>query len=198
MSENDDQTQPVRPTGDQPSAPAAPPAPAAPAAAVPAAPPPAAQPPEARTGFRGRLSRLRGSGGGRTLGIRGLVAATLAALLVGGLGGAAIHAALDDRDGRGELVGVVGDPYGGRGGGPPGWSEDDLPEGLPPGQFHLEEVPPGELPEGFSEEFPGELPPGLCPGELPRGQQLPRGQAPSGLPPGTARKAPKQSESSAT
>ena len=59
--------------------------------------PPAAAEPEAPAPAPRRTLRERFAGtGDRVYGVRGLVAATLAALIVGGFGGAAIHAAVDD------------------------------------------------------------------------------------------------------
>ncbi len=52
---------------------------------------PASDTPTKRT-FRERVADV----GSRLHGTRGLIAATLAALIVGGLGGAAIHSAVDD------------------------------------------------------------------------------------------------------
>jgi hypothetical protein len=66
-----------------------------------------------RDRFAGSGERLRGT--------RGLIAATLAALIVGGFGGAAIHAAVDgDRDDherffRGDRPGEMGRDFGERG-----------------------------------------------------------------------------------
>ena len=82
--------------------------------------------------------------GDRLNGTRGLIAATLAALIVGGIGGAAIHAAVDDdhhehgRFFRGERPGERGDfrDFGGRMGegerpGPPGDFYRQAPSRLP-------------------------------------------------------------------
>lgn len=48
-----------------------------------------------RTGLRDRLRRLRRTDGSRVFGLGSLIAATLAGVIVGGLSGAAIHAAVD-------------------------------------------------------------------------------------------------------
>lgn len=86
--------------------------------------------------------RLAGTGD-RVYGARALLAATLAALIVGGLGGAAVHAAVDDghdhgrfsRDGiRGGWGGETGDRFGG--GERPG----------PPRDFQRAPGVPGQLP----------------------------------------------------
>ena len=100
MSENND------PSPDVPESPET--SRAAPAAYEPDAP--------AKRTFRARLA----GAGSRLRGTRGLIAATLAALIVGGFGGAAIHAAADGggRDhGRfpdGFHPGEMGHDFGGR------------------------------------------------------------------------------------
>ena len=105
--------------------------PQTPEAAATSATPPA---PEETEAPAKRTLRDRMSGtGARLNGTRGLIAATLAALIVGGLGGAAIHAAVDGdrhehgRDFRGNHPGELGRDFGGRMGGgerpgPPGES----------------------------------------------------------------------------
>ncbi|MEO5662511.1 MAG: hypothetical protein ABIR39_04435 [Nocardioides sp.] len=96
------------------------------------APAPASTPATAPASTPRRTLRERFAGtGDRVYGIRGLLAASLAALIVGGLGGAAIHAAVDgDRHERGpffrgERPGDMGREFGHRFGGgerpgPPG------------------------------------------------------------------------------
>lgn len=82
MSENDDQTQPVRPEASTP-------------AAEPAVP-------VARRGFRERLRSVRRSDGSRAFSLGALVASALAGVIVGGIGMATVHAVTDDhRDGPG-------------------------------------------------------------------------------------------------
>lgn len=110
---------------------------------------PAAETPPKRT-FRDRLAGT----GDRAYGTRGLIAATLAALIVGGFGGAAIHAAVDgDRHEhgrlfRGEGPGDMGPGFGGRMG---GGFDGERPG--PPGDFRQapgdvpEEVPPTSTPD---------------------------------------------------
>ena len=99
-------------------------------------------------------SRLAGAGD-RVYGTRGLIAATLAALIVGGFGGAAIHAAVDgDRHERGPFFrgerpgdmgrgfdGPMGGGFGGERPGPPGDFERQAPPGFPG------PVPPTTTPE---------------------------------------------------
>lgn len=111
---------------------------------------PAAETP-ARRRFRDRLAGT----GERLRGTRGLIAATLAALIVGGFGGAAIHAAVDgdDHDRHrfrgewpGEMRGDFGDRFGER-------FDGDRP-GPPDGFFR-------EAPRGV----PGQLPPTPTPSE---------------------------------
>lgn len=129
MSENDETTT------DAPEPPAAP---------EPEAPAPAPAP---RRTLRERFAGT----GDRVYGVRGLIAATLAALIVGGFGGAAIHAAVDgDRHERGpffrgERPGDMGRDFGGR----MGWGE--RPDG--PGDYERH-APPG---------FPGPVPPTTSP-----------------------------------
>lgn len=92
MSENDDQTQPVRPGASAP--PPAAPGPAAPAAESAA--------PVVRRGFRERLRSVRRSDGSRAFSLGALVASALAGIIVGGIGMATVHAVTDDhRDGPG-------------------------------------------------------------------------------------------------
>ena len=87
-----DETQPVRPGAALPPAPD--PAPAAGAAAY----EPGAAEPVARRGFRDRFRTLRTTDGSRTFGLAALVASALAGVIVGGLGGAVVHAVTDDHD----------------------------------------------------------------------------------------------------
>lgn len=95
-------------------------------------------------------SRLAGSGE-RLRGTRGLIAATLAALIVGGLGGAAVHAAVDGD--RHEHERLFRGPGEGRGfGGRMGGEERHVG----PGDFFREA--PG---------FPGHLPPTTSPSPSP-------------------------------
>lgn len=136
MSENND------PSPQAPQAPEA--------SATPATPPAATEAPAKRT-FRERMS----GAGARLSGTRGLVAATLAALIVGGFGGAAIHAAVDDDhdergpffrgDHRGDLGRDFGDfrgPMGeGERPGPPGDFFPQPPGGVP------DQAPPTSTPE---------------------------------------------------
>ena len=91
----------------------------------------------ARRRFRDRFAGT----GERLRGTRGLIAATLAALIVGGFGGAAIHAAFDGDDHergrfffRGDHPGEMGRDFGGRmgGGERPGDPRDFFRE-TPPG-----------------------------------------------------------------
>lgn len=110
---DDDQTQPVRPgdpAGDPAASPPAgatrPPAPAATADETAAAEPVATS--TGKRSFRDRFRRVGSDGSGRTFGLAALLASTLAALIVGGLGGAALHAAFDgdggDRGDRGDRM----------------------------------------------------------------------------------------------
>ena len=86
---NDTPTEPVRPTGGGEPAPAQRP---------PAPPPTSDAPVSEKPSFRDRFRRVGGDGSSRTFGLAALLASTLAALIVGGLGGAAISAGLDDDD----------------------------------------------------------------------------------------------------
>jgi len=100
---------------------------------------PEAEAPAKRT-FRDRLA----GSGQRLRGTRGLIAATLAALIVGGLGGAAIHAAVDgDRHERGPFF----RDFGGR-----------MGEGERPGR-------PRDFFRGGPGGVPGQLPPTTTPEE---------------------------------
>jgi hypothetical protein len=133
MSENND------PTPDTPEVPDAQEAQEAPEPEAPA-----------KRTFRDRLSGT----GKRLRGTRGLVAATLAALIVGGFGGAAIHAAVDgDRHEHERFFRGPGEgrDFGGRmgGGGRPGGPGDFFRE-APPG-FHGQ-LPPTNAPD--DEESP--------------------------------------------
>lgn len=157
MSEKNDpnpETQPVRPT-DAPADPA--PVDPAPAAAAPAAAPADPAPVSAAPGQPAKRSlrdRFAGTGD-RLNGTRGLIAATLAALIVGGFGGAAIHAAVDgDRHEHGrffrggdERPGERGD-FGGFGG--------RMGEGERPG-------PRGDFFQQAPGGVPGQLPPTTTP-----------------------------------
>lgn len=109
----------------------------------PAAPEPEAPAPAPRRTLRERLAGT----GDRVYGVRGLVAATLAALIVGGFGGAAIHAAVDDgpHSDRFHRPGGLGRDFGGR----MGWGE--RPDG--PGDFERQAPP----------VFPGPVPPTTTP-----------------------------------
>ena len=103
---NDDQTQPPE---------------------LPEAPEPT-EPPQARESPRPADTRRRWRD--RTLSFRGVVAVALAGLVVGGLGGAAIHAVADgdhERDGRFGPPFPMERPYGDR-----GFPDDDLRQGFPP------------------------------------------------------------------
>lgn len=110
---------------------------------VPEAPETPATPEAEAPAKRTLRDRLAGSGD-RLRGTRGLIAVTLAALIVGGFGGAAIHAAVDgDRDDhgpffRGDRPWEMGHDFGER----PG----------PPRDFYRQA--PG---------FPGQLPPTTTP-----------------------------------
>lgn len=102
----------------------------------------------AKRSFRDRFA----GSGERLRGTRGLIAATLAALIVGGFGGAAIHAAVDgDRHEHGRFFRGPGEgrDFGGRMGG------GERPGG--PGDF-FREAPPG---------FPGPVPPTTTPSPTP-------------------------------
>jgi hypothetical protein len=115
--------------------------------AAPEAPETPATPEEETPAKRTLRDRLAGTGQ-RLRGTRGLIAATLAALIVGGLGGAAIHAAVDgDRHEHGRFFRGPGEgrDFGGRMGG------GERPGG--PGDF-FREAPPG---------FPGPVPPTTTP-----------------------------------
>lgn len=122
-----DETQPVRPDG----AAALPPTPASEPAAE-----PGTAPAKSRRGFGERLRGLRGSGGSRTYGLAALIASTLAGLIVGGLGFAAVHAVTDDgRDRGGWMQQRDADDRGpGRGGmhGGPRGVPGQLPPTTPP------------------------------------------------------------------
>ena len=131
MSETDtqhDETQPVRPDGaaDLPAAPATTTA----ETAAPAAP--------ARRGFRERFRAARQSDGNRAYSLGALIASALAGIIVGGLGGMALHAAVDD-DGpdRGDFRH-----------GPGPWDRDFGERPGPPRDFYQEAPPvlPGEAP----------------------------------------------------
>lgn len=95
---NDTPTEPVRPASAGPD-----PTPTAP----PAVPPADEQVAEKRS-FRDRFRRVGSDGTGRTFGLAALIASTLAALIVGGFAGAAIHAGSDgvggDRGDRGDRM----------------------------------------------------------------------------------------------
>lgn len=95
-----DETQPVRPDGTLPPAPSPAASPAASPDPAPAAAStayePGAGPPVGRRGFRDRFRSLRSSDGSRTFGLGALVASALAGVIVGGLGGAVVHAVTDD------------------------------------------------------------------------------------------------------
>jgi hypothetical protein len=98
--------------------------------------------------FRDRLAGT----GQRLRGTRGLIAVTLAALIVGGVGGAAIHAAVDgDRDDHGRFF-FPGDRPGDMG-------RDFDPRG--PGDF--DHRAPGGLPG----QLPPTVPPAPTPSESP-------------------------------
>ena len=122
-----DETQPVRPAGEQSALPTPPPS--EDAAAAPAAPAAPVAAGSGRRGFRDRFRTLRSSDGSRSFGLAALVASALAGAIVGGLGVTAVQAVTNDhhdRDGwmqqRGPM-GRDGDDFGGRGpmhGGPPG------------------------------------------------------------------------------
>lgn len=120
-----DETQPVRPAGAEPP-PTPPPTPAA-------TEPPAAEYAAQRRGFRERLRTWRGSrDGDRTFGLAALIASALAGVIVGGLGWAAVSAAVDDdhrpgRDGWVQRDDDRGPGEGGMRGGPRG-----VPGQLPP------------------------------------------------------------------
>lgn len=89
-----DETQPVRPGAALPPAPTPAAPDPAPAAAGAAYEPGVAS----RRGFRDRFRALRSSDGSRTFGLAALVASALAGVIVGGLGGAVVHAVTDDHD----------------------------------------------------------------------------------------------------
>jgi hypothetical protein len=87
----DDETQPVRAEGPPVDEPAATPAP------EPApTPTPTSVEPAERRGFRDRLRRTRTSEDSRSFSLGALIASALAGVIVGGLGGAALHAVNDD------------------------------------------------------------------------------------------------------
>ena len=130
------------PAEEQPTAPPQP-APVAEAAAEPPAP-------------RTRLRDL-------VFGLRSLVAVAIAGVIVGGLGGFAIHAATDGHD---ERMGRFG-PREGFGGGPGGGFQQG-PGGFPQG--------PGG---GFQQGPDGQPGPGQMPGQMGPG---PQGQPPSPAP----------------
>ena len=122
-----DETQPVRPAGEQSALPTPPPS--EDAAAAPAGPAVPTAAGSGRRGFRDRFRTLRSSDGNRTFGLAALVASALAGAIIGGLGVTALQAVTDDhhdRDGwmeQGGPMGRDGDDFGGRGpmhGGPPG------------------------------------------------------------------------------
>jgi hypothetical protein len=123
-----DETQPVRPAGEQ----SAPP-PSEDAAAAPAAPAAPVAAGSGRRGFRDRFRTLRSSDGNRTFGLAALIASALAGVIIGGLGFAAVDAATGDDHGPGRDGWVQRDDDrgpGGRGGmhgGPRG-----VPGQLPP------------------------------------------------------------------
>ena len=131
-----DETQPVRPDAALPPAPD--PAPAAGAAAY----EPGAAQPVARRGFRDRFRTLRSTEGSRTFGLAALVASALAGVIVGGLGGAVVHAVTDDH---------------GRGG--PGWGERHGPMGR---DLRDDDRGPGF---GGPRHMPGQLQPTTPPDE---------------------------------
>lgn len=107
MSENEhDQTQPVRPAGDQ----------QVPAAAHQEVGPAAEAQPVARRRLRERLSRIRESGRRRTVGLAALVAATVAALVIGAVGGVAVRTAFDGDRGPGQHDDRAGQRFGERSG----------------------------------------------------------------------------------
>lgn len=148
MSENDksendthdDETQPVRreAAADLPPAPAAADT-AAPAAAVPGAP--------ARRGFRERFRAARQSDGNRAYSLGAVIASALAGVIVGGLGGMALHAAVDD---HGPDRGVFRH-------GPGPWDRDFGERPAPPRDYR--EAPP---------MLPGEAPPTTTPDDEDR------------------------------
>jgi hypothetical protein len=158
MSENNDpnpETQPVPSTPDSPADPPPadpPPADPAPVSAAPGQP----VKPSMRERLAGTGERLRGT--------RGLIAATLAALIVGGFGGAAIHAAVDDDRhehgpffrGPWEMRGEFGGRFDGERPGPPDGFFRQPPGGVP-GQLpptpppEDEESPPTPTPSDSSD-----------------------------------------------
>ena len=129
MSDNDDdQTQPVRPAGNQPTGDRTP---------GDQPPGPAAEPqPAPRRSVRERLSRLRESGRRRTVGLAALVAATVAALVIGAVGGVAVQAAFDGDRGPGHRGDLAGERFGER------FGEDGERRHGGPGRSG----PPGHLP----------------------------------------------------
>jgi len=135
MSENNDPSPEAKGAAEAPEAPETPETPETPA--------PAKR--TLRDRFAGSGERLRGT--------RGLIAATLAALIVGGFGGAAIHAAVDGDDHdherfffRGDRPGEMGRDFGERG-------PDHFYRHAPgvPGQ-----LPPTTTPEPSPSEPPSE------------------------------------------
>ena len=134
MTENTPGHEPTRSPHDVPTAPHATRPPTATAPVDQPADQPADQPTPPRRTWRERAAGVRR----RTFGLRGLVAAALAALIVGGLGGFAIGATTGEehRDGRHERFGP----------GPGGW-DGGGPRGDGDGRF----APPGGL--------PGQVPP---------------------------------------
>jgi hypothetical protein len=132
-----DETAPI--AGQRPAAdPAAGPAASAPYDAASAGPPADAPydaaPADGATGttsgrsWRERLRRGTAGGGSRTFGLGALVAGTLAGLIIGGIGGATIAAAVSDHDDRGERIGHRERGFPGDHG-----SFGQLPRQVPPG-----------------------------------------------------------------
>jgi hypothetical protein len=135
-----DQTQPVRPGAALPPAPGAAPDPA-PAGGAAAYEPAVAQP-AARRGFRDRFRSLRSTDGSRTFGLAALVASALAGVIVGGLGGAAVHAVTDGHD-RGGWMEQRG---------PGGRFEGDRDGSRGPGQMFGGPGAPGQPPPATTPE----------------------------------------------
>ena len=59
-------------------------------------PQPGTEPVVGKPRFRDRFKRVGADGSSRTFGLAALIASTLAGVIVGGLGGMALHAAVDD------------------------------------------------------------------------------------------------------
>ena len=141
MTENNPGHDPARSQDDIPTAPHAAQPPPSPAAAYDQpADQPGDQPAAPRRTWRERAAGVRR----RSFGLRGLVAAALAALIVGGLGGFAIGAATgeEQRGGIHERSGFPGP--GGRDGFGRGGDRDD--RSLPPGGLP-DQVPPTTEPD---------------------------------------------------